>query len=93
MTVLISDFTGDSFDMPCSSNSKSSSKKENQPVEDILDGSSVLHLACLTADVAMVELLLQYGADVDASDSRGRTPLHYCIIKGNTAAAKLLLTR
>lgn len=86
-------FIGDAFDMPSSSHSKSQSKIENQPIEDILDGSSVLHLACLTADAGMVELLLQYGADVNASDSRGRTPLHYCIINGNTGVAKLLLMR
>ncbi|KAK7369602.1 hypothetical protein VNO80_11644 [Phaseolus coccineus] len=77
--------SGDSFDM--------ASQTENQLVEDEKDGSSALHLACLTSDTGMVELLLQLGADINASDSRGRTPLHCCIIKGQTAAAKALILR
>ncbi|RDX76801.1 ADP-ribosylation factor GTPase-activating protein AGD1, partial [Mucuna pruriens] len=66
---------------------------KTQVMEGIKDGSSALHLACLTGDAAMVELLLQYGADVNAIDSRGRTPLHYCIMKGKNAAAKVLISR
>lgn len=70
-----------------------SSQSENQLNEDIQDGSSVLHLACLTSDPVMVDLLLQHGADINACDSRGRTPLHYCIIRGKPAAAKVLISR
>ncbi|KAK7318336.1 hypothetical protein RJT34_03035 [Clitoria ternatea] len=70
-----------------------SSQSENQLIEDIQDGSSVLHLACLISDIDMVELLLQHGADINACDSRGRTPLHSCIIRGKTAAAKVLIRR
>uniref|UniRef100_A0A0E0AY79 ADP-ribosylation factor GTPase-activating protein AGD3 n=1 Tax=Oryza glumipatula TaxID=40148 RepID=A0A0E0AY79_9ORYZ len=57
------------------------------------EGFSLLHLACHVADVGMVELLLQYGANVNAIDSRGRTPLHQCILKGRHVHAKLLLSR
>ncbi|CAA0815514.1 ADP-ribosylation factor GTPase-activating protein AGD3 [Striga hermonthica] len=57
------------------------------------DGCSLLHLACETADIGMIELLLQYGANVNATDSRSLTPLHRCIIRGKTTFAKLLLTR
>ncbi|KAI9071247.1 hypothetical protein K1719_046787 [Acacia pycnantha] len=94
-------------EVPSSSNIDSSSKKENQPtelrpkktenqrVEDKKDcsSSSVLHQACLTADSTMVELLLQYGADINAPDSRGQTPLHCCITNGKSATAKLLVAR
>uniref|UniRef100_M0ZQD7 ATP binding protein n=1 Tax=Solanum tuberosum TaxID=4113 RepID=M0ZQD7_SOLTU len=57
------------------------------------DGCSLLHLACETADLGMLELLMQYGANVNASDSSGQTPLHWCIIRGKAAFAKLLLAR
>ncbi|KAF7840229.1 ADP-ribosylation factor GTPase-activating protein AGD1-like isoform X1 [Senna tora] len=88
---------GDS-NAPSSSNIDSSTKTEIQPItEDRQDTSTststVLHQACLTADASMVELLLQYGADINAPDSKGQTPLHYCILKGKSAAAKLLITR
>ncbi|KAL6984012.1 ADP-ribosylation factor GTPase-activating protein agd3 [Sarracenia purpurea var. burkii] len=58
-----------------------------------LEGCSLLHLACETADIGMLELLLQYGANINASDSRGQTPLHRCIFGGKTTFVKLLLTR
>jgi Arf-GAP/coiled-coil/ANK repeat/PH domain-containing protein len=58
-----------------------------------LDGCTLLHLACETADIGMLELLLQYGANVNATDSRGQTPLDRCILKGRNTFAKLLLTR
>lgn len=70
-----------------------SCQSKTQLMEDIQDGSSALHLACLTGDAAMVELLLRHGADVNAIDSRGRTPLHYCIMKGKNSNAKVLITR
>jgi len=83
---------GDSFNM-ASSNLNIASQSENHILEDVKDGTSVLHLACLTSDIGMVELLLQLGADINASDSVGRTPLHCCIIRGKTAAAKALILR
>ena len=58
-----------------------------------MEGCTLLHLACETADVGMIELLLQYGAIINICDSRGQTPLHRCILRGKTACAKLLLTR
>lgn len=61
--------------------------------EKSLDGCSLLHLACQFADVGMVELLLQYGANINAVDSRGRTPLHYCITERKSDIAKVLLMR
>ncbi|KAK1406039.1 hypothetical protein QVD17_42236 [Tagetes erecta] len=60
---------------------------------DDLDGCTLLHLACETADVGMIELLLQYGATINVTSSRGHTPLHHCILRGKAACAKLLLSR
>ena len=56
-------------------------------------GSTLLHLACQNGDMAMVELLIQYGAHVNAVDSLGQTPLHRCALHGRTMCAKLLLSR
>ncbi|XP_024971335.1 ADP-ribosylation factor GTPase-activating protein AGD3-like [Cynara cardunculus var. scolymus] len=61
--------------------------------DESLEGCSLLHLACQTADCSMVELLLQHGANINASDSKGQTPLHHSIIRGRTSIAKLLLHR
>ncbi|XP_057791482.1 ADP-ribosylation factor GTPase-activating protein AGD3-like [Salvia miltiorrhiza] len=61
--------------------------------DDLFDGCSLLHLACQTADVGMVELLLQHGANISACDSKGQTPLHHSISRGGIAITKLLLTR
>ncbi|KAF5726627.1 ARF GTPase-activating domain-containing family protein [Tripterygium wilfordii] len=63
-----------------------------QTLED-LDGCTLLHIACETADIGMIELLLQYGANINSTDSRGQMPLHRCILRGKAAFAKLLLTR
>lgn len=67
-------------------------EKNREPDED-LEGWSLLHLACHTADVGMIELLLQYGAKINASDAKCRTPLHHSILKGYSAIAKLLVSR
>ncbi|XP_031277255.1 ADP-ribosylation factor GTPase-activating protein AGD1 [Pistacia vera] len=85
-------FPEESLDEPlCYLNSLS--KHEDELIEESSDGCSLLHLACLTADIGMVELLLQYGANINAPDSRGRTPLHHSVISGRTSIAKLLLAR
>ncbi|KAL7241350.1 hypothetical protein ACSBR2_006882 [Camellia fascicularis] len=65
---------------------------EGHAMED-LQGCSLLHLACETADIGMLELLLQYGANINASDLRGQTPLHRCILGGKATFVKLLLSR
>ncbi|KAL6900707.1 hypothetical protein ACP4OV_005383 [Aristida adscensionis] len=73
--------------------SPTSTSSHIDDLEDICDGFSLLHLACRVADVGMLELLLQYGASVNMTDSRGRTPLHHCSLKGRHLHAKLLLSR
>ncbi|WCJ19900.1 Arf-GAP with GTPase ANK repeat and PH domain-containing protein 2 [Euphorbia peplus] len=84
---------GESLDKPTSSHVKPFNKNENQRINDFSDSCSLLHLACLSADIGMVELLLQYGANINAINSKGQTPLHQCIINRRPAIAKLLLMR
>ncbi|CAN1796787.1 ADP-ribosylation factor GTPase-activating protein AGD1 [Linum perenne] len=66
---------------------------EDQLPRELCDNCSLLHLACLNTDIGMVELLLQYGANVNAFDSKNQTPLHHCIIGKRTSIARLLLSR
>ena len=84
--------TGDSLDRSSTSSLNMGCTSEGQTMED-LDGCTLLHLACETADIGMLELLLQYGANVNATDLRGQTPLHRCILRGKTTFIKWLLTR
>ncbi|CAL9053670.1 unnamed protein product [Musa banksii] len=86
---------GDSLQMSSTVGSRSSvsTSDDRNELEEFLEGFTLLHLACLTADMGMVELLLQYGANVNSTDLRGRTPLHHCILRGRHLFAKLLLTR
>lgn len=74
------------------SSNPASTSEGNNGIDD-LDGCSLLHLACETTDIGMIELLLQYSANINATDSRAQTPLHRCIIKRKGAFAKLLLAR
>ncbi|URE15856.1 ADP-ribosylation factor GTPase-activating protein [Musa troglodytarum] len=76
-----------------SSISSSGTSDIRKEVDECLEGFTLLHLACLTSDIGMVELLLQYGANVNSTDFKGRTPLHHCILSGRHLFAKLLLTR
>lgn len=87
--------TGDSLQRASTASSISSvsTSEDQSEVEDCFEGCSLLHLACQTADIGMIELLLQYGANINAPDSKGQTPLHHCILRGRTVIAKLLLTR
>ncbi|KAH9621990.1 hypothetical protein KSS87_000285 [Heliosperma pusillum] len=81
-------------DMSSKSSESSNLSADNEiPSMEDLEGCHLLHLASEFADIGMLELLLQYGANVNASDSRGHTPLHRCILKGKPIAARLLLTR
>ncbi|KAK6160547.1 hypothetical protein DH2020_003928 [Rehmannia glutinosa] len=58
-----------------------------------LQGCSLLHLACHSGSLVMLELLLQLGADINKCDLHGRTPLQHCILRRNNEMAKFLLRR
>ncbi|KAJ4839767.1 ADP-ribosylation factor GTPase-activating protein agd1 [Turnera subulata] len=82
-----------SSEKPSSSYVKAIKQNEDDFPEEFSDSGTLLHLACLYADVGMVELLLQYGANPNVRDPKGQTPLHNCILGKRTAIAKLLLSR
>ncbi|XP_022776588.1 ADP-ribosylation factor GTPase-activating protein AGD4-like isoform X2 [Durio zibethinus] len=67
--------------------------KDSHDPRNCLQGCSVLHLACQCGNPVMVELLLQFSADINMRDFHGRTPLHHCISIGNSPLAKHLLRR
>ncbi|XP_058184026.1 ADP-ribosylation factor GTPase-activating protein AGD2-like isoform X2 [Rhododendron vialii] len=67
--------------------------KDFSKPEDCLHGCSLFHLACHCGNPVMLELLLQFGADINRCDYHGRTPLHHCIAKRNNQLAKFLLKR
>uniref|UniRef100_A0A7N0UJC9 Uncharacterized protein n=2 Tax=Kalanchoe fedtschenkoi TaxID=63787 RepID=A0A7N0UJC9_KALFE len=56
-------------------------------------GGSLLHLASQIGNQVMLELLLQFRANVNLRDFSGRTPLHVCISQGKNTLAKFLLRR
>ncbi|KAK4373428.1 hypothetical protein RND71_008812 [Anisodus tanguticus] len=73
-------------------------KKHQSPVacreiKPCLQGCSLLHLACNGETPVMLELLLQFGADINRRDFHGRTPLQHCIGMGRHHLAKFLLRR
>jgi 26S proteasome non-ATPase regulatory subunit 10 len=57
------------------------------------EGWTPLHSAVSSGREAMVELLLDLGADVAAANKGGRVALHYAASKGHVAIADLLLKR
>ena len=66
------------------------------PISDVVlhAGGTPLHLAAANGEKDTVaKLLLAHGADVDAKDSQGDTPLHWAALWGRTDVAKLLLAR
>ncbi|CAH2047777.1 unnamed protein product [Thlaspi arvense] len=67
--------------------------KDSKEARNCLQGCSLLHVACQSGDPILLELLLQFGADINIRDYHGRTPLHHCIASGNNAFAKVLLRR
>eukprot|EP00039_Didymoeca_costata_P004882 m.76810 g.76810 ORF g.76810 m.76810 type:complete len:699 (-) comp12582_c0_seq3:68-2164(-) len=55
-------------------------------------GYTPLHVAASSGSLAIVELLLQYGADPNILDGHGRTPLHISTSRGFVEIVKRLLS-
>eukprot|EP01012_Entosiphon_sulcatum_P040065 TRINITY_DN5369_c0_g1_i1.p2 TRINITY_DN5369_c0_g1~~TRINITY_DN5369_c0_g1_i1.p2 ORF type:complete len:578 (+),score=78.47 TRINITY_DN5369_c0_g1_i1:3334-5067(+) len=54
-------------------------------------GKSLLHFAAETGNTGVIELLFENGAEVEATDKYGRTPLHLACLYGHDRAVKFLL--
>jgi hypothetical protein len=54
-------------------------------------GLTPLHWAALGGQLPVTELLLGYGADINAKDTNGSTPLHCAAVNGHRTVAELLL--
>ena len=67
------------------------SQRKALPALCWLDKASDLHLACRHGEHATVQLLLQRGADVQAKDSWGWTPLHCAVEGGHVSTVQALL--
>lgn len=64
--------------------------KYDFPVRDTT--TTALLLACIAGHSSVVEMLLDAGADPQAEDAEGNTPLHFTSRDGNYRATYLLLT-
>ncbi|MCO5606054.1 hypothetical protein L7F22_060241 [Adiantum nelumboides] len=76
-----------------SRNGTSSGSSESASDDFELQGATLLYLACRNGDLGMIELLLQYGAQVNVVNGLGKNPLQQCIATGHSSCAKLLLSR
>lgn len=51
---------------------------------------TALHIACLNGDVAIVDMLIQHGADIMMKDIKQFLPLHYAIVQDNIPVLRYL---
>ncbi|KAK6167356.1 hypothetical protein SNE40_021405 [Patella caerulea] len=59
--------------------------------DNLPGGCSPLHLAAYRGDVSIIQLLIQYDADVNRKDFSNKTPVFYAATHNNTLAVKKLL--
>ncbi|XP_034245824.1 protein shank isoform X3 [Thrips palmi] len=58
-----------------------------------LQGWQEVHQACRNGLVVHLEHLLSYGADMNAKNASGNTPLHVCAVNNQDSSARMLLFR
>lgn len=59
----------------------------------MLNSSVIIVQACKDGRSSHVDQLLFYGADIDAQNSSGNTPLHICSLNNQLSCARILLFR
>jgi len=66
-------------------------KKTAKPIETTPPVVSI-HEAAAGGDIEQIKSLISGGADVNAKDNNGSTPLHYAVILANMDVIKLLIS-
>lgn len=61
-------------------------------VWDLREGRTMLMVCAAVGDIEELQLMLEYGANVDQADDDGDTALYYAASKGNTSAVRMLLS-
>ena len=57
------------------------------------DGLTALHQSCIDDFEALVKVLIENGADVNAKDTENWTPLHAAATCGHTNICRILIQR
>ena len=72
---------------------ETSEEYRNKINDGNINDKTALHIACQWCSTEMVELLIQYGADVNKLASRGQSPLCFAISKKRYSTVKYLLEK
>ena len=63
----------------------------NPNIQGVLKPTFPLHQACSGNKPDLVKLLIDYGADVNLVDAKGRSPIYYAILKGSIETINVLI--
>lgn len=81
------------YDITCRSRRFLEQQNVNVDSRENFLGMTPLHCAAQRGNEAMVDLLLDSGADINAQTAKGDTALHLATVKGERRVMKLLLAR
>lgn len=68
------------------------SRGANPSSKNCMNGKSILHSAVETKNYPIIQLLIDFQADINCVDHHGFTPLHYATLDNSIRIIKILLT-